>query len=324
MLDSLRFVASSVARKDYVPELCHFRIQNGRVTGFNGALAMSALIDIDLNVRPRGGDLLAAIGACEGPIAMHVTAAGRLGVKAGRFRAYIDCLPDEPLHTVEPEGDTIEITPDFMEGIRAVAPIMGIDASRRWSLGIRLQNQSVLATNNVLLVEYWHGCSFPLEVVIPSEAVRELLRIKQDPIKAQLTDNSITFWFEDQRWLRSQLIDPTGWPMNKIEEILGNGTEPVSTIPEGFDEALETLKPFIGEEAAVYLDPEKMKTSMDETAGASVDIELLGVTDAQCYHHRSLLLLTQVADRIDWAAYPRPCVFYKNKRLRGALIGRRV
>lgn len=323
MLDALRFVASAVARKDFIPELTHFKIRDGRVTGFNGQIALSSPIDVDLNVQPQAVNLINAIRVCEGPISLAVTASGKLTVRTDKFKSHINCLPEDSSHFVYPEGETIEIGESFLDGIKAVAPIMGVDASRPWAMGIKLAANSMVATNNVMLVEYWHGSELPVDVVIPAAAVNELLRINEAPQRVQLTENSISFWFEGDRWMRTQLLLGGSWPMDRLNELLGGDAGNQTAIPENFAEQVETLKQFLGERGTVYLTPEGAATSKDDGEGTSVAIALPGIEGMQAYHHRQMTLLTEVADTIDWTNYPRPCMFRRG-RLRGAIIGQRL
>lgn len=324
MLDALRFVASAVAKKDFVPELNHFQIKAGRVTGFNGTLALSSDIDVDLDVRPQAAALIAAIRACPGQIALHVTPAGKLAIRSDKFKAFVNCLPDDTGHFVAPEGETIELGDNFLPGIKAVAPIMGVDASRPWAMGVKLSRQSMFATNNVMLVEYWHGSDIPLDVVIPAPAINELLRVNEPPTKVQVTEHSISFWFGENRWMRSQLLVGGAWPTDRMSEILSGSNGDQLALPDGFFEAVDTLKPFLNvERSSLFLTERAMLTEAAEGVGASVDLEIPGVTEMQAYHHRQLVLLGEVAQTIDWTSYPRPCMF-RGERLRGALIGQRV
>jgi len=324
MLDSLRFVAASVAKKDYVQDLTHFRIVDGRVTGFNGVIALSTDIDVDLNVFPHAARMLAAIKACTETISLNVTPAGKLAIKSGKFKSFVDCLPfDNVTNTPAPEGDSVDVGPDFLPGIRALAPIMGIDASRPWSMGIRLQSQTMLATNNVMLGEYWHGTQMPLDVVIPDVCVRELLRIGDAPTRVQMTDHSISFWWGENRWLRSSLIEGSMWPIAKMDEIL-SGSQGVQTeLDASFFEAVDTLKPFLEDSGTLYLSADRIGTSKTDGEGTSIECPATGQVELQAYHHRQLALLGEVAKTIDWTAYPRPCMF-RGERLRGALVGQRV
>lgn len=324
MLDALRFVASAVAKKDFVPELTHFKIAAGRVTGFNGQIALSSPIDVDLDIRPQALALIAAIRACPGVIALGVTAAGRLGVRSEGFRAYVQCLADDHAHFVQPEGETVELGEHFMAGIKAVAPIMGVDASRPWSMGIKLSKQTMLATNNVMLAEFWHGANIPIDVVIPAAAVAELLRIGETPLRAQVTDTSLSFWFEGDRWMRTQLLIGGSWPVDKIDKILSLDGSEQMPVPAAFAETVERLKPFLEKERnTVYVTAEGLSTSLAEGDGAGESLPMPGVTQPQAYHHRQLTLLAEVAQTIDWRNYPQPCIFQAD-RLRGAIIGQRI
>lgn len=324
MLDALRFVATAIAKKDYVPELAHYQIRGGRVTGYNGMMALSSPIDVDLDVRPKAQPLLAAVAASPGVITLHVTASGKLAIKSGKFKAFIDCLPQEATNMIIPTGEEIELGPNFMEGIRSIAPIMGIDASRPWAMGIKLQAESMFATNNIMLVEYWHGHKIPIDIVIPALAINELLRIGQAPTRVQVTENSISFWFSGDRWLRTQLLEGKTWPTDRMTELMAHSKNDLVTLGQDFKDSLATLKPFLDESSSIYLTDQVMSTAKDEGVGATVEVILPGVTEMQCYHQKSLLLLSEVADRIDWTSYPRPCSFYKGSSQRGVIIGRRV
>ena len=323
MLDALRFVASAVAKKDFVPELTHFKIKGGRITGYNGVVALSSDIDVDLDVQPNAVQLINAIRACEDVISLHITPAGRLAVRSGGFRAFVQCLEqDGSAFFVDPEGDTIALGDGFLDAIKAVSPVMGIDASRPWSLGIRICGQSVMATNNVMIAEYWHDTHLPVDVVIPSAAVNELLRVDEAPTRAQMNHNSITFWWSDKRWMRTQLLEGSAWPSTHVEKILNQEhREPTSVYPFFF-ENIRKLKPFLGERQTVYLTSTGASTSLADGDGAKVEMEL-PIEGTSAYHYQQLILLEEVAQSIDWQGYPGPCMFL-GKRLRGAIIGQRL
>jgi len=325
MLADLKFVVAAVAKKDYMPELTHFRIKDGRVTGYNGMIALSSPIPIDFDAQPKAAPLLAAVAACKDVVALNMTAAGRLSIKSGAFKAFVECLPNERVFEVAPEGETVELGPNFLAGIKGIAPIMGVDASRPWAMGIKLQAQSMYATNNVTLIEYWHGSEIPFDVVIPSQAINELLRIGEAPTRVQVDKKSLSFWFTGDRWLRTQLLDGGAWPTDRLAGLMAKSTgRNFTALTPEFAEALQTLKPFMDEHSSIYLTPTTMQTSKDDGTGASVELPLISITEMQCYNQRNLTLLAEVADRIDWTLYPQACPFYKDERQRGVIIGRRV
>ncbi len=325
MLDDVRFVMAAVAKKAFVTELTHFRIRDGRITGYNGVMALSSSIGVDLDVRPNATKFLAAIRTAEGTISLHVTGAGKLGVRAGKFKAFVECLPeDASVYDHVPEGDTVELTEAFFKGIRLLAPVMGFDASRPWAMGIKVQEGSMYATNNVIVAQFWHACAFPYDVVIPAAAVDELLRIGEAPTRVQVTPTSVTFWFGDERWLKTNLLEGTAWPLARLDQAMNETPGQNQTpFPQGFFDDLETLKPFLEEDMAVYLRPTSASTSRDEGVGASVDVALEGAPELMAYSYKQLAILGQVATHADWQSYPRPCMFtHQGEALRGLIIGR--
>lgn len=327
MLDDIRFVMAAVAKKAYVQELTHFNIRGGRITGYNGQMALSSGIGVDFDVQPNAADFLAAVRACEGTISLHVTATGRLSVRDGKFRSLINCLPDEPQFDVQPDGDVVEVGPTFLEGLRLLAPVMGSDASRPWACGIKVCTGAMHATNNVIVAQFWHGTAFPVDVVVPAAAVEQLLRIGTAPTKMQVTPHSVTFWFGEERWLKTNLLEGDQWPLDRLNGALNAmpGDGQVEVPPLFFSE-VGRLKPFLEEDQGIYLTPEGIRTHRDpDAARGAVEMRLEGAQELMSFNHTQLTILGQVATHIDWRSYPKPCMFtHKGVHLRGLVIGRRV
>lgn len=317
MLDSLKFAMGAISRKGLLPALTHFRIQEGTVRSFNGTLALCAPIALDIDCVPKAEPLYRAIQNCEETVALQLTPSGKLSVRSGSFRAIIDCVTEETPHAL-PEGEEIKIDGELLlQALRAVEPFIGDDASRPWSNGVLLSGPSAFATNNITLVQYWLGAPFPRQVNVPELAVREILRIGEPPLSAQLSNHSITFHYGSGKWIRSQLLD-TRWP--ELEPILGVETVQ-KPVPEGFFTALRKLKPFVDGIGCVYLDVGQLRTHLEESEGAA--IELPGIETAGLFNIEMLLKLEGIVDTIDFNLFPKPCMF-RGDRLRGAIIGLRM
>lgn len=319
--EALSFVVGAVARKEYEPELCHLLIRDQKVVAYDGLLSMSSPIPIDLHVKPHAKDMMLAVKACESvkePIAMSVTKAGRLSIKAGKFKAFVGCMDNESDMTrPTPQGQMIDVGAELFDAIRILAPFMSTDASRPWSRGILISTNSCLVTNNVILIERWHGAKFPIEMIIPAPAVEELLRIGEAPIKMQVCENSATFYFEDDRYMMTALMEG-GWPTERVQARLSQPASPVA-IPDGFFDALEMLRPFVDDERKyVYLTPTKITTHQSGEDGA--EIEFATGEGTQIFTLPYLQSLDGVAAKIDFQLWPDPCLFYGPK-LRGVIIG---
>jgi hypothetical protein len=319
MLKSLKFVQGSVAKKDFLPALTHFVIEYGKVRGFNGVISLCSPIPFDIACRPKADTLIKAIAACDDTISLSLTPAGKLTVKAGKFRTHIACVQEITTHPL-PEGEFMQLDgASLLAGLKAVEPFIGTDASRKWANGVLIRDGSLFATNNVMVVQYWVGNMFQNVVNLPSIAVKEILRINEPPLYAQVAQGSITFHYEGDRWLRTQLYDTDSWP--DLAKILDRPSVQ-KPIEEGLFEALEVIRPFVGELGTIIFQEQGITTHTEDNEGATFDVpEFVGVEGRYKIVH--LELLKGAAKTIDWSGYPGPCMF-QNDRLRGAIIGVRA
>lgn len=317
MLKELKFVQGAVGKKEFLPAITHFCIENGTVRAYNGTIALCSPIACDLNCKPKAIPMVQAIGKCNDTITLSMTPAGRLSIRSGPFKAFIDCIEESQVH-VQPEGEIINFDGNVvLQGVKTVQDFIGNDASRPWATGVLLKGQSVFATNNVCLIEYWMGVDFPRVVNIPRSAVVEMLRINEPPTHAQVEMNSITFHYADGRWIRSQLYS-TEWP--DLAAVLDRACKP-GPLPGNLFAGLDVLRPFANKLGQVHLKKNLMHTHDDINEGASVDIEWHGPDSL--YSLEMLALLEGVAQEADFSTYPAPCLFY-GERLRGAIIGMRL
>lgn len=317
MLEALKFVQGSVAKKELVEGLTHFLIRDGQVQGFNGVIALGSPIELDIDCKPKADQMIKAISNCDDTVQLTLMANGKLSIKSGGFRVAIPCIDIETPHA-SPEGEVYELDgARFIQGIKSVAPFVGSDASRPWACGVLISNGSLFATNNVTIAEYWFGNQFPVDCVIPAVAIKELLRIKANPTHIQVSENNVTFHYPEGRWLRTQLIDAE-WP--NIRNILNVESAPHAIDPALF-EGLQKIKPFAEDRPRVYIECGVARTHLDETEGASFLLHDSTITGV--YNIDVLMLLKDVVKSADFSLYPKPCTFFGDN-LRGVLIGERV
>lgn len=318
MLETLKFVQGAVAKKDYVPALTHFRIHNGFIRGYNGSIALCSPIDLNLTCNPRAVQFVKAVQTCESTVQLHMTPTKRLAVRSGSFSALVECLPDDVEYPdIKPEGDTVPLEGDLLETLKILSPFIAEDASRPWARGVLFRGQSAYATNNVIVAERWLGPVFPVEINIPQEAIKELLRIGIPPTSLQVSNASATFHFGAGKWLRCQLYS-TQWP--DVSPILDRECN-ATPLPEGFFDSLEKLTPFVGDEGYCYLRGGRVSTTQVDEVGAAVEVP--GLVAESCFNLKQLQLVGTVAQRMDLSLHPAPCLFYGDK-LRGAIVGMRT
>jgi hypothetical protein len=324
-LEALTFAQGGVSRKDFVPSLQFFNIADGRILGFNGNIAMSSPIDVGISCNPKAIQFIKAIKTCRDPqVSIWVTAGNRLAIKSGGFTGFVDCIEEHDFPGIKPEGQIIDLPTDengqgtLLKSLAILAPFIAADASRSWARGILFRGRSAYATNNIILIERWLDVPFPVEINIPEDTVYELLRIREEPIKLQICENSATFHYRNDRWLRTCLY-ATSWP--NLTPILDKPCNP-TPIPSGMPYALDDLTIFTDDLQRIYFQKNKMSTKPVVTdTGAFFEVE--GTPDTGCYNLSQLKLLMQVAHTVDWTLFPdSPCLFFGDQ-LRGAIVGMR-
>ncbi len=317
MLAELKFVQGSVAKKDYLPALTHFVIENGFVRGYNGTIALCSPIPFDIACKPKAEPLVRAIGNCTETVRLSMTAGGRLSVRSGAFRALVECA-DGPTPHALPAGQEAPVNGvALLAALKAVQPFIGEDASRPWCNGVLLRGPSVFATNNVALIEYWAQETLPIMVNIPRVAVKEMLRIGEPPTHAQYEENSVTFHYAGNRWLRTHLL-PSEWP--DLSRVLDCPSNP-APVAEKLYEGLAVVKPFADKLERVIFRNGSLCTHATDEEGATYAVE--GLPDAGVYNIRMLELLNGTATSVDFTTHPKPCLFF-GENVRGAIVGMRA
>lgn len=320
MLNSLKFVQGAVGRKDFIPELKHFKIASGFVHSFDGVIALCSPIPLDIECMPKAVPFIKAISNCGEQVALVLRDNGKLNIKSGKFTVNIDCLTEDYPFTY-PTGEEVKLDNiGFIKAIKTLEPFIGNDASRMWSNGILFNGHSAFATNNVIIVEHWLGVEFPIKCNIPIQAVRELVRINEEPTSIQYDSNTITFHFKGDRWLKTSQYS-VEWPdINKLLNVESN----CIPLDSEFFSALEHVKPFVGDMGQIYINNNVISTSNEESEGARYELSnSLGEWVNGVYQIQMLEKLKGVADVIDLTMYPSPSMFYGGSAIRGAIVGMR-
>ena len=321
LLDALKFARGTVAKRDLLPALTHFRIHDGVIQSYNGVASLRAPVAIDLDVTPKAVPMVRAITNCQEEVALHVTGNGRLAIKSGPFRAYVDCTTD-PFPEIEPEGDMYDIGYELLAALSVLKPLISKDASRPWSRGLLIAGGSAFATNNIILSEYWLGGAQTIAVNIPAQTVDEMLRINREPVRMQLSHKSATFYYSEDTWLTTSLLD-LEWP--EVRALLPDTTPDDNiTLDEQFYAALDNVAPFTGKGNAVILDGSTMRTHADTDTGAAYQLEQEGMPRC-AFSVTQLRALAHLTPLIGLSAYPRPCQWVsKCGAVRGAIAGMSV
>jgi len=314
MIKVLKFVQGAIAKEDNIPALTHFHIHNKIIRGFNGVLQLSSPIDIDITVCPNANQFIKAISTCEEAISLQLNDKGKLIVQSKKFKCFVDCVDQQNFPEIIPDGDIIKLDSSFIDAVKTIEPFIIDNVTRPWASGILLKDASIFATDNISIVESWVKSQFPFPINLPHMAVKELIRVNENPIYLKVNDRQATFKYKDDKILTTSLRADT-WPdLSKIFNQTNNVQPPV----KGFFESIDRLLPFINARHEVHFFGDRMTTSRNWDKEGTV-IELPGLPQKGCYNLKSLRRLKNIAKKIDLSCYPKSCMFFGDN-IRGVIL----
>lgn len=313
-----------VAQVDKAEELqtkSHCRLASGYAVAFDGVLALGHPIDEDLNLCPQTHRLIDALKRCRQTLSITQLDGDNLVIKSGGFRAVIPCLNPAVVPYVAPDPQVGTIDETIKEGFALLNPIISGTGATTVEASLLLQNNSMVATDRHVMLEFWHGINLPNGLAIPKQAVTAACKIGLKPVGIGVSDRSVTFHYEGGAWLRTQLYCEE-WP--DIGRVLnaGDPSRAVPVHPALFD-AIDAVSSFSNDDisnGSIFTLDGKIGSHNDEAHGATYELE--GITPGLCFGAKKLGALKGVATSIDMVGVNGVTYFY-GERTRGAVAQRR-
>jgi len=220
---------------------------------------------------------------------------GRLSIKSGKFKAVVPCLDPELMQNAFPDPNIAPITNAFKEAVEAVGVLASENAQHVLTASVLMNGPSVISTNRVMIMEYWHGLDLPPGVPLPKQFVAALAKQKKNLVGFGFSNNSATFHFEDGCWIKTQLYSDE-WP--DVSKIL-NREANLWSIDAGFYKALDAVAAF-SEDGNVYSDLNLLMSHSDSSIGATH--ECAGIPKGFVYPIKQLKIIQPHVQKIDWMA----------------------
>lgn len=316
LLSALQFCQLVLSDKG-TPVETHLTLNNRTATAFNGILSAGHLIDEDLNTAPNNKLMIEALSKCGQNLSI-TQADNKLSIRSDKFKAIVPCLDPSSLPVSVPDNNMFSINDDLIKAIEAVGVLANEDAQTVHAASILIRSGSAVSTNGFIIFEYWHGMNLPT-LALPKAFVSPIVKATKKINGFGFSENSVTFWFEDNCWLKSQLYRDQ-WP--DVDHLL-NRQSNMFPVPAGFWEALDAIAPF-AQEGFVYFDNELIKTHRDGEMGATY--EVAGIPKGPVFNIKNLMMIKPFAQVIDFVA-PGPTegttmLMFQGDRIRGVMLGR--
>lgn len=318
LIDALAFVG--IAQSDIgAVEQTHCRFGYKALTAFDGVLAAGIPVETELLCCPHTGRLQKALERCDGVFSLAENANGSLTVSSGKFKAHIPLVRPDELMFVNPDEPIAPITDEVKTALLIASELAKEGAQRVIEASVLLRYGSAIGTNGHVVIEAWHGCDLPT-VVLPKSFITALKKVNKPLAQFGFGNSSVTFWFEDGSWLRSQLYNEP-WPKT-LDEVLACPV-PLTPLPEGFYDAVETVSPFTDDNYIRFV-AGAVQTHSTADAGATVDLK--GAPDGFNANKAYLKLAQPYAAVVAFAKARGdiPAMYFAGGNVRGVIAGVRA
>jgi hypothetical protein len=313
LLDALQFV-SIVTKSEGAPHETNLLLRGRSVIGFNGILAASCPIDTDIHVYPNAELLVKALSKCNEQYSITQLDQNRLAIKSNKFKAIVPCLNPEMMVPTYPDPAVVSLDNRFREALSAVSVLAQEGAQQVYLASVLLNGASLIATTGKVMLEFWGGWNLPCGIGLPKTFATALSKISKNISKFGCSKSSVTVWFEDESWLRTQIFAEP-WP--DVGRIL-NGQANVWPLPSEFYTGIEAIEPF-SESGDIYFGKDILRSHADENKGACY--ECSGIPNGPIFNAKQLKIIQPYVKEIDFDA-PEGMLRFVSDSVRGCIAGR--
>lgn len=294
LLEALKFL-SIVTKEVGSSNETHIILANKTASAFNGVLSAGVAIQEELFACPHNHLIIKALSKSRDNISITQLDSKNLSIKSNKFKAIIPCLDITLLQTTIPDQPIAEINDSFKEGLSIVGILANENAQSVVAASILMNCNTLIATDRLVIIEYWHGIDLPSGLALPKALVTALGKCQKKLVKFGFSKHSATFWFEDNSWIKTQLYNEP-WP--NISSILDRPANPLPISPDLWA-ALDAVADF-SPDGLVHTRDRLLCSHADLNAGASY--EATGLPPGLTLSAKQLSFIRPWVKRIDWNA----------------------
>lgn len=314
-LSALKFIGL-ITKEVGIPSETHVHLQSNWATASNGTLAIGCPIKEDLYCCPQSKLMTEALSKCGEHFSLTQLDVNRLAIKSNKFRAVVPCIDPNLINVVGPDPAIAVINNNLKVAFDAVGVLASENGQVIYNASILLNGPSVIATDGKVILEYYHGIDLPYNLPVPKGLINPLTKTSKNLTRFGFSPSSITLWFEDDSFIKSQLYAEP-WPdVAAILDQQGN----FYPVPTDFFPALDAIRGF-AEQGNVYFDSGVLRTHEHDALGASY--EVLGLPKGPVFNVKQLALIKPYAEKIDFLVpiEDGTILMFVGKTMRGVIAG---
>ncbi|AKU43046.1 DNA polymerase processivity factor [Rhodobacter phage RcTitan] len=320
LIAAIKFVALAQSKNGTVAEtFCH--LANQWAAASNGVLTIATRIEEDLNACPQTATFLDALGRVETDLSITQISQGFLSVASGDFRGVVPCAPFEQVPISPPDDPVAVIDDRLKQAFEAVLKVPNELSPLPHMAGVLLQSGSVVATNGAIIIEYWHGIDLPPNMLVPKVALQAVLKSGKPLVRFGFSPTSVTFWFEDQSFIKSQTF---AGQFPAYQNVVQCDYGLMWPVPNDFFKAVAAVASF-SDNAAVYFKGGQVVSNLNDETPSFYKVE--GLPEGVGFDGKLLALIADKASRFLFTEQDPsgrneiPRLFFVGENLRGVVAG---
>ena len=314
LLSSLIFVGS-VLKEHGSPNETHILLSNGWAVAFNGVISSGCPINSNLYAAPNYTLLIAALAKCSDEFGITLEG-DRLKIQSGKFKAIVPCLDPSLISTSGIDTLTSPLNDAFKEALIVTGAMASETGERIHTCSILINGQSLVSSDNgVVILEYWHGNEMPTNIAVPKALVAPLTKTTKRLTGFGYSPNSVTFYFEDNSWVKSQLFKEE-WP--DVGRFLNVQSNPFET-PKDLWEGITAIGPH-SIDGLVYFDNGILRSHPKDSVGASYEVK--GLPKGPIFNIKQLMFLKDHVKQFDFFVNGGKMTTFFGDKCRGVIAGR--
>lgn len=309
MLRALKFVGANLKKSGELQQT-HAVIHKGIISACDGGMVVGMPVAEQFSACPHAKLLQAALNKCGDTLSLVVADNGTLEVISDKFSASVPCCEMVKLPTMMPDPRSGELSDSVKEGFAAVLPIINENSPTAFTAGVLLRKNTLVGTNTLVIVEWWHGFDLPMDFLVPKSAVVAVVKAQAKLTGFGFSQSSVTFWFEDDSYIKTQLFE-SRYP--NFAKLLDRTLE-MTDVSEEFVTAVDSVQGF-SDTTLLYLMDGEVRSHYNGKLGAKYQCE--GLPTNMAYSAENLRFVLTLATKI--ALPPNDHALFYGKSLRGAL-----
>lgn len=296
----------------------HCRIADDYVVATNGTIhAGHPLPTEGMHWCPNTHKLGTAVNQIKGTYDIIHDDNGHVTIRSGPRTRMLQCVNKASIPHIVPDPKHVAVSDTINDHFKTIAPLIAGGDDLLCATVLLGPNHSLI-TDKMTFIECYHGLGLPGPVALTKNFLQVVNRVKHTITHLGLSmlhgQSSLTVWFENGAWLKTQLWGEQ-WP-DLSAFMDGLDTAGCAPVPVEMVAAMDYIADDVQDNDVVYIHPSMLRTANDELSGSTVELAT-GAVHIETVSCKRMIAILKLADRIDLNQQNR--IVFVGENVRGAV-----